>query len=100
MDETNKNLIRPSFESTRTEEERAKDTKETFTVSINKEERDLLNTAKVLLQQEKDSTAIKTLFKYGLTKVLNDTAGLYLIDTIKGNLRRNKRLGIIEVETK
>lgn len=94
----NKNLIRPSFESTRTEEERAKDTKETFTVSINAEERDLLNKAKVLIQQEKDSTAVKTLFKYGLTKVLNDPAELYLIDTITNNLRKNKRLGIIKVE--
>lgn len=94
------NLIRPAFESTRTEEEREKDNRETFNISINKEQRDLLNRAKFILQQEKDSTAMRQMFEIGLAFVeFRNPQGIFG-SIIKENLRRNKRLGISEVEIK
>lgn len=92
------NLIRPAFESKRTEEERANDKYEVFTIRLNKEERDILNKAKIVLQQEKDSTAIKQLAMIGYTFVLQDKKTLFILDYILNNKRRNQRLGIIETE--
>ena len=68
-----------------------------LSVKLNDEERLILKEAKRFLQQEKDSTALKMLAFYGW-KVLQAPQNLYLKELISGNLRRNKRTGIIEVE--
>lgn len=85
------------FTSTRLEEEREKDKRETFTVWINKEDREMLDKAKQLLQQSKDSTAFKTLAWIG-AKTLGDEKTSYILNQVMSNKRKNKRLGIVDFE--
>lgn len=96
----NENLIRPAFTTKRTEEERAKDTTEVFTIRLNKEERAILDQAKVILQQEKDTTALKQLARIGYEFVLQDRKTALILDLVLNNKRRNQRTGIIETEIK
>ena len=71
---------------------------DTFAVWLNNEERQVLNDAKQILQQPKDSTALKMLAMYGYTKIKGDTSMTYLLDTIFKNKAKNKRIGITEIE--
>jgi len=66
-----------------------------FTVALNDEERETLDSAKVVLNQVKDSTALKSLAWIG-SKVLQAEQTRFLLDTIYSNKRKNKRLGINE----
>ena len=75
----------------------AKDTEQPITVRLNEDERLMLNKSKKLLEQEKDSTALKTLAWIG-AKVIHEEKILYLLGTIFKNKRNNKRIGIIEFE--
>lgn len=93
-DHINKPFTNP-FEPKKLEEDRTDDV---FTVRINKEERDVLNTAKTVLQQDKDSTALKQLAMIGYYFVLQDKKTLLILDYIINNKRRNQRNGIIETE--
>jgi len=79
------------------EEEKKDDKRETFTVSINKEERKQLNEDKKILQQSKDSTALKQLAELGHIVLHDDLTGR-IAQVILQNKRRNKRLGIVEFE--
>jgi len=71
--------------------------KDTFNVHLNIEERAQLNADKLLLQQTKDSTALKQLASIG-SKVLHDPllGGFALI--IMDNIRRNARSGVMQEE--
>ena len=79
------------------EEEKKDEKRETFTVSINKEERLRLNEDKKILQQTKDSTAIKQLAELGHNVLHSDLTGKSL-RVVLDNKRRNKRLGIVDFE--
>ena len=83
------------FEPQLLEEERAKarEKRETFTVSINPEERKSLDEAKQILKQPKDSTAIKQLAEIGAI-VLHDEKMRLIIGSIFKNKYNNKRSGI------
>ncbi len=70
------------------------DTQDTFTVKINSEERKELTEWKYLLQQEKDSTALKQLARIG-AKVLLEDKFKVANEIIMNNYRKNKRLGIV-----
>lgn len=83
------------FRTTKLEEEKKDDHRETFTVSINKEERKRLDEDKKLLQQEKDSTALKQLAELGHNVLHSDLTGKSL-RVVLDNKRRNKRLGIVD----
>lgn len=85
------------FRTTKLEEEKKEDKRETFTVSINKEERARLNEDKKILQQVKDSTALKQLAELGHNVLHSDLTGKSL-KIVLGNKQRNKRLGIVEFE--
>ncbi len=85
------------FRTTRLEEEKEDDKRETFTVSINKEERLRLNEDKKILQQSKDSTALKQLAELGRIVLHDDITGK-ISKVILDNKRRNQRLGIVEFE--
>lgn len=85
------------FRTTRLEEEKKDDKRETFTVSINKEERLRLDEDKKILQQARDSTALKQLAEIGSIVLHRDITG-QISQVILGNKRRNKRLGIVEFE--
>lgn len=71
--------------------------RETFTIRLSDEERELLKKMKPILQQEKEGTILKQLAWIG-AKVLQRDETAYALDTLKHNLRRNKRIGIVEVE--
>ena len=85
------------FTSTRLEEERENDKHETFTVWINKEDREMLNKAKKQLQQSKDSTAFKILAWIG-AKTLGDEKTAYILEQVMSNKRKNKRLNTVDFE--
>jgi len=84
------------FQSTRLEEERKED-KIIFTVWLNKEEMTILTKCKEILEQPKDSTALKTLAWIG-AKTIGDEKMTYIIGTIFKNKQKNKRLGIIDFD--
>jgi len=67
---------------------------DTFNVRLSKEERNKLEEWKILIQQEKDSTALKQLAEIG-ANVLHDQKIKTINSIILNNYRRNKRLGII-----
>ena len=79
------------------QEDRDRDKRETFTVSINKEERARLNEDKKILQQAKDSTALKQLAELGRIVLHQEITGK-IAQVIMSNKRRNKRLGIVEFD--
>lgn len=68
-----------------------------ITIWLNEDERSLLDNAKKILMQPKDSTALKQLAIIG-SKTIGDDK----IDQFRGfllnNVRKNKRLGIDEIE--
>ena len=70
---------------------------DSFTVRLNKEERELLEKCKDIIEQSKDSTCMKTVFRIG-ANVLHDKKTKYLLETIYSNKRKNKRLGIIDFD--
>lgn len=70
-----------------------------FTVKLNPEERHKLDNWKFVLQQEKDSTAIKQLAEIG-AKVLLEEKTAQILELVLNNYRKNKRLGIVTFEQK
>lgn len=96
----NENLIRPAFESKRTEEERANDKRELITISFNNTEKDQIRSLMSTMQQERDSTLIKQLCMIGVAFVGNQNPQGLLAGYVKENMRRNKRWGLVEVENK
>lgn len=73
-------------------------TKDVITIWLNSEERQLLEEAKQILEQEKDSTALKQLALLGF-KTLRQPENEYLLGVVFSNKRKNKRLGIGTFET-
>ncbi len=73
------------------------DNRDRFTLSLNKEEREQLEEDKKLLYQVKDSTAYKQLAEIG-SKAIHEPKIMEYIGIIKGNQRRNKRLGIVDFD--
>lgn len=71
--------------------------RDTFTVALNSEERELLEKCKLILEQKKDSTALKQLAWLG-AKTLQEEKISYLLGTLFKNKRKNERLGIVEFE--
>ena len=59
--------------------------------------REQLDKDKKLLQQVKDSTALKQLASIG-SKVINDAKTHEILEIINGNSRRNRRIGIVDFE--
>jgi len=77
--------------------EDGKERPDIITLRLNKEERKLLDNCKILLEQTKDSTAIKTLTYVG-ANVLHDKKTGYILSTVFKNKRNNKRSGIVDFE--
>ena len=68
-----------------------------ISLKLNPEERALLEKDKVALQQKRDGTAIKDMLAIA-RKVIHDTPeGLFFQRALE-NIRKNKRVGIVEVE--
>lgn len=68
-----------------------------LTVKLNNEEQAQLIQDKKLLEQTKSSTAIKQLWKIG-SKVVFQEKTKQIIETIKGNIRKNKRSGVVDFD--
>ncbi len=85
------------FRTTKLEEEKKEGERTTFTVSINKQERTQLDEDKKILQQAKDSTALKQLAEIGSIVLHQEITGK-IAQVIMSNKRRNKRLGIVDYE--
>jgi len=69
-----------------------------FSIKISKEQREVLESCKKVLQQKKDSTAIKQLaFEIGAEVVLRSWMGK-MIGAITDNKRKNQRLGIADFD--
>ena len=65
-----------------------------LTMRLNKEERAWLEETKPLIQQTKDSTAIKTLAEIGANIVLHDRSIRVFLETLFKNKKNNERLGV------
>ena len=87
-------LEQKPFQRYKLDEEKREDT---FTVKLNSEERLLLNNCKGVIEQEKDSTALKQLAWIG-AKVLLDGKTDFILKLIFDNKRKNKRIGIGQFE--
>jgi len=68
-----------------------------ITVKINAEERAMLEEMKKILEQDKDSTALKQLATMGAKVLLSPEIG-YILQTVFANKRKNRRLGIVQYE--
>lgn len=64
-------------------------------VKLNEKEQELLIDAMLRIRQTKKGTALKQLFKIGYTKVLSEEK---ITETVMENHRKNKRLGVAELE--
>ena len=78
----------------RVHEEKQQDT---LTVKLNSEERKVLDEAKGVIEQPKDSTALKQLAWIG-AKVIQGSQTGYVLETVFKNKRKNRRTGIIDFE--
>ena len=85
------------FTPTKLEEERSKD-KTAFIIWLNLEERKLLDKCKEIIEQPKDSTAIKQLAWIGATNLLDDKKISIILSLLFKNKRNNKRVGIVDFE--
>lgn len=70
---------------------------DSFSVRLNEEERAVLDKCKRIIEQPKDSTALKTLAFIG-AKVIHEEKMAYVIGILFKNKRNNERLGITEIE--
>ena len=70
---------------------------DSLTVYLNKEERELLNRMKVLIEQPKDSTALKQLAIIG-ANLLDAQPTRYILESCFKNKKKNERLGISEID--
>lgn len=70
---------------------------DTFTVKLNPKERLEFDENKKILQQDKDSTAMKQLASIG-AKVLLDKKMIEILEIVMNNFRKNKRLNIIKFD--
>lgn len=91
------NIEKKAFVNYTLDEDKEKNSKP-IPVRLNDEERALLDKCKNLLEQPKDSTALKSLAWIG-AKVLHEEKTLYILTTIFENKRKNKRTGLTEFDT-
>ena len=70
---------------------------DSFCVKINAQERAMIQDAKKILEQAKDSTTLKQLAKIGYECITRDLTGRVLRTVFK-NKRKNKRTGVPESE--
>ena len=80
-------------------EDKKEEGSKVFTFRLNKEEQVNLQECMVLLQQEKVSTALKQLANLGMF-VLHERSMAHVLRVLSDNVRKNKRIGILEVEAK
>lgn len=70
---------------------------DSFTCKLNEQERKVLEECKQIIQQTKDSTALKQLAWLG-AEVILDKKTATLLDIVFNNKRKNSRLGIVDFD--
>lgn len=70
---------------------------EIIPIRLNEKEKALLKDAKRILEQPKDSTALKQLMDLGYKSIKRQETQ-DILNTVFENKRKNKRLGIVEFE--
>lgn len=93
IDEFEYNIEKKPFVKYREEEN-----KDIFTIRLVEEDKKWFEDAKRMIQQPKNSTALKQLAKLGYVFVLHDQKVKDLLVTVIENTRKNKRIGITESE--
>ena len=91
------NLERPAFVPTRLDEDRENDKGKTIGVWFNDAELINFKEYGIFLHQEKPATIIKQMMALG-AKLTDDKKIRAVRDLVFNNVRKNKRLGISEVE--
>ena len=71
---------------------------DSFSVRFNEEERNQFEIAKKVIEQVKDSTALKQFAQIGMNNVLHDKKTALLLGVLFKNKRNNKRLGVPDFE--
>ena len=90
-------LDKQPFVNYKLQEQKDQEKGKIFTIRMNEEELKNLKQCQSILQQEKDSTTLKQLAMFGMY-VLHDRSTAYILDVLNDNIRKNKRLGIEEVQ--
>ena len=85
------------FEPQYLEEEREEKT-DVFTIRLNKDQREEFNQAKKVIEQIKDSTAMKQLAWVGIANVIHDKKTALILGNLFKNKRNNKRNNIIDFD--
>jgi len=92
--------VRYSFNSSKLDEERSNDKGRTSGVWFNNEELIRLERVAVFFHQEKESTTIKHCVELASAILEGGSSEKVVRDIVFNNVRKNKRLGIQEVEPK
>jgi len=85
------------FEPQYLEEER-EEKPDVFTIRLNKDQREEFNQAKKVIEQIKDSTAMKQLAWIGIANVIHDKKTALILGNLFKNKRNNKRNNIIDFD--
>jgi len=85
------------FQKEYLEEEREEKT-DVFTIRLNKDQREEFNQAKKVIEQIKDSTAMKQLAWIGIANVIHDKKTALILGNLFKNKRNNKRNNIIDFD--
>jgi hypothetical protein len=67
---------------------------DSFTIWLNEDERKELEYSKGILQQPKDSTALKQLAHIGYLKLIGDVSFRWSLGQVSRNVYNNKKIGI------
>lgn len=95
MSDPNENMIKTPFVNYKLEEERQFQKFKVVSVKFNLEDYEKLQKMMRLIQQPKDSTAIKTLMELGCQVILDPKTRL-IMETLANNKKNNKRTGLSE----
>ena len=85
------------FEPQYLEEERD-EKPDVFTIRLNKDQREEFNQAKKVIEQIKDSTAMKQLAWIGIANVIHDKKTAMILSSLFKNKRNNKRNNIVDFD--
>lgn len=92
------NIEKKPFVNYTLDEEREDKDDIRITIRLNKEEQELLNQVRSIWQQQKDGTLIKHLMMIGYYDVIHNDKMKYFTNTVSGNVRRNKRTGLVNFD--
>lgn len=91
-------LIKKPFNPERLEEERAKDKRKVYPVSLNNEEQRKLKECMQLIEQDQPSKAIRQLMLIAHAYLIHDQKVNAVFATLFKNKRNNERRGVVDFD--